>query len=150
EMEQREKKNLFSDLVPREEGDENSNLKYTRWYSWPVLADAYAKLKQPDKAREVLAQMADALKKEEPPENAKPSRKAVYASNQVTYWQAVAKVSEAEGRKLDALIAYQTALSFRPRQDGPAKGAQKDELADGAQRLWKELGGTDDGWPADL
>src|SRR5262249_38310034 len=67
----------------------------------------------------------------------------------VTYWQAVGKVSEIEARKLDAMTAYQTALSFRPKSFKPRKG-KKDELADNAERLWKELGGTDLGWKAYL
>lgn len=55
------------------------------------------------------------------------------------------KVAEVENRKLDALTSYQTALSFRPQRD-KEKGDTKDELADSAQRLWKELGGTEEGW----
>jgi thiol-disulfide isomerase/thioredoxin len=43
------------------------------------------------------------------------------------------------------MTAYQTALAFRTyKQTG------KDELSDNAQRLWKELGGTDQGWEAYL
>jgi thiol-disulfide isomerase/thioredoxin len=75
--------------------------------------------------------------------------KASYANNLVTYWQTTAKVAEAEGRKLDAMTSYQTALSFRPKSGAPKPG-KKDELADNAQRLWKELGGTDEGWNAYL
>src|SRR5262245_66345689 len=64
ETEWLDKRNGVSDLYPREEGDGGS-LKYVRWMSWPILAEAYAKLKQPEKAREVLAQMSEALKEEE-------------------------------------------------------------------------------------
>jgi thiol-disulfide isomerase/thioredoxin len=138
-----------SDLYPREEGDSGGNLKYVRWMSWPILAEAYAKLKQPEKAREVLTQMSEALKKEKPGEKAQPRMKASYANNQVTYWQTTAKVAEAESRKLDAMTSYHTALSFRPKSATP-KPDKKDELADNAQRLWKELGGTDEGWKAYL
>jgi thiol-disulfide isomerase/thioredoxin len=137
-----------SDLYPREEGD-SGNLKYVRSMSWPILAEAYARLKQPEKAREVLAQMSEALKKEKPGDKAQPRMKASYANNQVIYWQTTAKVAEAEGRKLDAMTSYQTALSFRPKSATP-KPSKKDELADNAQRLWKELGGTDEGWKAHL
>src|SRR5215510_11184005 len=148
ETEWLDKRNGVSDLYPREEGDGGS-LKYVRWMSWPILAEAYAKLKQPEKAREVLAQMSEALKKERPGEKAKQTAKMSYAYYQVTYWQTAAKVAEAENRKLDAMTSYQTALSFRPKSGAPKQG-KKDELADNAQRLWKELGGTDEGWNAYL
>jgi thiol-disulfide isomerase/thioredoxin len=144
-----DKRSGRSDLYPREEGASDGNLKYVRWMSWPILAEAYAKLKQPEKAREVLAQMSEALKKEMPGDKAKQSMKASYANNQVIYWQTTAKVAEAEGRKLDAFTSYQTALSFRPKSGAPKQG-KKDELADNSQRLWKELGGTDEGWSAYL
>jgi thiol-disulfide isomerase/thioredoxin len=143
-----DKRREASDLYPRED-DFGGNLRFVRWMSWPILAEAYAKLKQPEKAREVLAQMSEVLKKERPDEKAKQSAKMSYAYNQVTYWQATAKVAEAEGRKLDAYTSYQTALSFRPKSGAPKPG-KKDELADNAQRLWKELGGTDEGWNAYL
>ena len=143
-----DKRSGVSDLFPREEGD-SGNLRYVRWMSWPMLAEAYAKLKQPEKAREALALMSEALKKEKPGDKAKQGMKMSYANNQVTYWQTTAKVAEAEGRKLDAFTSYQTALSFRPKSGAPKPG-KKDELADNAQRLWKELGGTDEGWSAYL
>lgn len=138
-----------SDIYPPEDsiGD---NLSYVRWYSWPVLAEAHAKLKQPEKAREVLSAMVAALKAEKPDEKAKSSAKSSYTSHQVTYWETVGKVSEAESRKLDALTAYQTAMAFRPKKAATAGEEKKDELADNARRLWKELGGTDDGWQAYL
>ena len=149
-MEQQEKRDTFSDLFPREDGDDNSNLKYTRWYAWPILAEAYARLKETAKARITLARMAEALKAEKPPEDAKQSRKMGYQSHQAAYWQTVAEVAEADNRKLDALTAYQTALSFRGKPNGGAATSKKDELTESAERLWKELGGTDEGWQAYL
>ncbi|HEU0177375.1 MAG TPA: redoxin family protein [Blastocatellia bacterium] len=149
EIERMEKRSGVDDLYPRGEGDSGGNLRYVRWMSWPILAEAYAKLKQPEKAREVLAQMSEALKKEMPGDKAKQGMKASYANDHVTYWQTTGKVAEAEGRKLDAFTSYQTALSFRPKSATPKSG-KKDEMADNAQRLWKELGGTDEGWNAHL
>ena len=149
EIQRIDKSNRFSDLYPREEGTEEGNLRYARWQGWPVLAEAYAKLKQPGRAREVLAQMAEALKKEKPGEKAKERTKASYGNNQVMFWQTTAKVAEVDQRKLDALMAYQTALAFRPKSATPKPG-EKDELSESAQRLWKELGGTDQGWQAYL
>jgi thiol-disulfide isomerase/thioredoxin len=145
EVAQVEKGNRGSDLYPRQEGFEDSNIKWVRWQSWPTLAEAYARLKQPDKAREVLAQMAEALTQEK----SEASQKSGYVYDQVAYWQTTANVAEIEERKLDALMAYQTALAFRPKAAVPKPG-RKDELSDNAQRLWKELGGTEQGWQAYL
>jgi len=148
EIEQIEKSSGTSDLYTRGEEVE-SNLSYTRWESWPILAEAYARTKQPVKAREVLAQMAGALKQKEPRDQAKDSQKRAYAYYQGIYWQAVAKVADAEQRKLDALMAYQNVLALRDKGSS-AKSTDKDELSDSVQRLWKELGGTEQGWSAYL
>jgi thiol-disulfide isomerase/thioredoxin len=148
EVERMDKRSSPSDLYPRRGGG-NSNLKYAQWESWPLLAEAYAKLGQGEKAREVLKKMEEALRQDKPDEKASASDKSVYSTRQVTYWQTNAKVAEAENRKLDALSCYQTALSFRLKSPTPRSG-MKDELADGASRLWKELGGTDEGLQAYL
>ena len=142
EIEKREKSGGVSDLFKRGE-DVESNLAYTQWEAWPLLAEAYARTKQPAKANEVLGEMAAALKKKEPGENASDSKKRAYAYYASIYWQAVAKVAEADKRKLDALTAYQTAIAVRLKGSPPP-----DELNNTAKRLWKELGGTDQGWSA--
>ena len=148
EIEKIEKNNRPSDLYTRGEEVE-SNLSYTRWETWPLLAEAYARTKQPAKASEVLAQMADALKQKEPREQSKDAQKRAYTYYQGIYWQAVGKVAEVEQRKLDALMAYQTVLALRTNRSA-TKSAKKDELSDSVQRLWKELGGTEQGWNAYL
>lgn len=148
ETERYDKRNWPTDLYPRERtGD--GNLKSVQWQGWPLLAEAYAKLGQAEKAREVLKEMAEALKQGQPAENAAASNRTIYATRQVTYWRTNAKVAEAEKRKLDALVSYQTALSFRPKLATPGPG-KNDGLADDAGRLWKELGGTDEGLQAYL
>ena len=140
EAEQIDKSFGSSDLYPRSE--EGGNIKYMHLDGWPLLAESYARIKQPAKAQAVLAQLADLLPKKSP-ETDTQKRSAAY--NQTVYWQAVGKVADIEQRKLDALTAYQTAISFRI---GPA--GKEDELTNNAQRLWKELGGTDQGWKAYL
>jgi thiol-disulfide isomerase/thioredoxin len=145
EFERIQKGNSPSDLYPRQEGSDEGNLRYVRWETWPLLVEAFARTKQPQKAHEVLSQMAEALKQQKPTEK----QKRMYANYQTAYWQATAKVAEAEQRKLDALMAYQTALAIRPKSSTPKSG-KADELNENAQRLWKELGGTDEGWRAYL
>ena len=148
EMERIEKTRGVSDLYGRGE-EVDTNLSYTRWVSWPILAEAYARIKEPAKAAAVLAEMAEALKKKEPREKATDQQKRSYAYSAGVYWRTIAKVAEAEQRKLDALTAYQTALSVRPKSSNASAGT-KDEVMENTQRLWKELGGTDQGWRAYL
>jgi thiol-disulfide isomerase/thioredoxin len=144
EVERREKTVGVSDLFKIGEEVEG-NLAYSLWESWPLLAQAYARTKQPAKASAVLAEMAAALKKKEPGEKASDNRKRAYAYNAGIYWEAVAKVAEAEKRKLDALTAYHTAVAVRSKGS-----ATPDELSKSMQRLWNDLGGTDQGWRAYL
>ena len=144
EVERIEKNGGATDLYPRSAGaDEGGNLKYMRLDGWPILAEAYARLKQPEKAQAVLAQLADLATPKKPAESDAQKRNAAYT--QTVYWRTVGKIAEVQQRKLDALTAYQTALSF---QLSPA--GKDDELTGNTQRLWKELGGTDQGWKAYL
>lgn len=144
EMEKQDKSRGVSDLFAR--GDEvETNLSYTQWQAWPLLAEAYARTKQPAKASQVLADLAEALKKKEPGDNASDAKRRGYTYNAGIYWETVGKVADAEQRKLDALTAYQTALALHTKAS-PAS----DELTNNTQRLWKELGGTDQGWRAYL
>ncbi|HEX7774353.1 MAG TPA: redoxin family protein, partial [Pyrinomonadaceae bacterium] len=147
EIDQIEKHRNPSDVFPRNEEAEGANTRFIRMDSWPMMAEAYARLKQSDKAREVLAQLADLVKPKESIK--KDSEVRNYLYGQTVYWQAAAKVAEIEQRKLDALMAYQTALFFQNKRSKPAPG-KKDELTETTERLWKELGGTDQGWNAFL
>jgi thiol-disulfide isomerase/thioredoxin len=142
DVEQFDKSTGQSDLYPRPATDDFSNLKFMRLDAWPLLAEAYARLKEPEKAQAVLAKLAEitAPKKSSGPLSDREKRSAAY--NESVYWRATGKVAEIEKRKLDALTAYQTALALNPPRGG------KDELDDTVQRLWKELGGTDEGWKA--
>ena len=151
-VEQIEKHRDPSDLYPRDEDfPEGGNLKYVRIDTWPLLAEVYARLKQPGKAREVLAQVADLVKQKEPSKT--DAQRRTYVYDQAVYWRAAGKVAEIEQRKLDALTAYQTVLLFWDKPPKPKSGKKdekKDELSDSTERLWKELGGTDQGWNAYL
>ncbi len=148
EMETRRRRDQQSDyLSPEQRQLFGNSLKTTQWFGWPILIDVYLKLNQPGKAREVLARMATALAKDKPEESARQQEKFAFAQHQVTYWDRSARLAEAESRKLDALTFYQNALSFRPKRSEKAK-ADKDELADKTRALWKELGGTEEGWQA--
>ena len=140
-----QERNRGSDLSPQNEETIDGDLRYVHWQIWPLLVEAYTRLKEADKAHEVLAQMADALKAQKPTEQ----QKVMYANYQTAYWQSIGTVAEFEQRRLDALMAYQTAIAFRPKSAVPKPG-KKDELSEKAQRVWKDLGGTEQGWQAYL
>lgn len=61
---------------------------------------------------------------------------------QSSLWTVRAKLAELDGRKLDALLMYRAALDARPSDFQKPK---KDEIAESANRLWKELGGSNAG-----
>jgi len=150
EVEQRTLRDQKSEwLEPELKERIGENIRYARWQGWEILAETYLKSNQPGKAREVVSQMGAALTKEKPGDTARKEEKTAHANNQVGYWKWKGRLAEFERRKLDALMNYQTALSFRPKNDRQ-RPDEKDELADDAERLWKEMGGTDDGWQAYL
>jgi thiol-disulfide isomerase/thioredoxin/tetratricopeptide (TPR) repeat protein len=132
-------------------------LEYTNWLSWPVLASAYLKTKQTQKADEVVAAMEQALSKTKPDGSAQVADKADYKRNQGTYWEWNGRVAEAEGRKTDALAFYQHAIALQPYLAGAtlakaktltADSTSDDSLPGRAAHLWKELGGTAQGLEA--
>lgn len=152
----------FKDIEEHAERDKNSdwsppgekdyaqeNLKFTYWMGWPILAETYLKMKEPTKAREVLRQMEAALTKQKPDEKADVGEKLGHQGHEIIYWEWMGRLAEHDNRRLDALAYYQSALALRqPPAKKPAKEekSEPDELVDRAQRLWKELGGTAEGW----
>lgn len=111
-------------------------LRSTRWMGWNATVVAYLKLKQPAQARETLREMEKWLRENKPSEDDQRAL-ANYPGRQVTYWSGMAQLAEHEGRKLDALACHQMALGIW--RDSPAATAK-------ARGLWKELGGTNEGW----
>jgi thiol-disulfide isomerase/thioredoxin len=90
-----------------------------------ILLDDYEQTKQAEKAREVDATL-ESINADSP-----------YSKSELLALHAQA--AEIEGRKLDALTLYRSAINARPK--APPAGAE-DKLTDSAVRLWKELGGS--------
>ena len=139
EIEQIETANPFSDLYPGPTDSDDTNLKYVKLEAWPMNAEAYARLKQPDRARAVLDQLSELTKRK--PTGKDSERGYTYARG--IYWRAVGKVAEIEQRKLDALMAYQTVIAISGKPYTPP--GEKDLMSESMAQLWKELGGTDEG-----
>jgi pentatricopeptide repeat protein len=122
----------------------SNTLNFIHWQGWTILVDGYMKANQPDKAREVLFQMETFLGEHQPDKSATPGARRAYIDQSRNYWEEMARVAEAQNRKLDALAYYQNALTFPHQHSGEDK--QDDQPADKARQLWKALGGTDEGW----
>jgi hypothetical protein len=119
---------------------------YPRLEGLGFETDGYLQLKQPDKARLLLAQMDERLAELKTLAGDKQEHKKTYAIQLSTYWGLMAREAELGGRKLDAMAFYENALLARlDAQQKPESGI-KDELADNARQLWASLGGTDEGW----
>jgi thiol-disulfide isomerase/thioredoxin len=103
---------------------------YTRIERARLLVNAAEKLKKPQIAKSAVDDLAD-LKPEKPKQQA--SLLAVKAE-----W------AELNGRKLDALLLYRDVLDARPPDFKPPRN-EPDEIPERYDRLWRELGGTEEG-----
>jgi len=56
------------------------------------------------------------------------------------------RLAELQNRKLDAMAFYENGLIKRLTARQKPETGVKDELAQNAQALWKNLGGSDEGW----
>lgn len=154
----RPKTDLISDPADTVEAETLTfNTKSSGWW---ILFQTYMKLKQPDKARQVLMEEEkgiDDYKKRV--ETWKKELAALPAGHQrgiaemmkessgrsLPYYEQTvvehkADLAVHENRKVDALAFYQAAI----RQSDQAKS----RFLTKAQGLWKDLGGTNEGWHA--
>jgi hypothetical protein len=107
---------------------------------------AYLQLGQTPKAQENLTRMNERLQEFKSLSGTKENRLKQYASLQASWWELSAQLAERKNHKLDAMAYYQTALLTRLQGDVKRLAWEKDELAEGARKLWNDLGGTAEGW----
>ena len=116
------------------------------WYlmGYLPLAEAYARLGRLSSAKDVLLQIEDKLRKARPPDDASSSEKSRFAELDAPFWALRGLYAEKEGRKADALVDYRNAIAmYPPRRPRPDR---RDEVMASAERLWKSMGGTAQGW----
>jgi tetratricopeptide (TPR) repeat protein len=116
------------------------------WYlmGYLPLVEAYVGLGRLTSADDALSQADLRLSAIRPAENASSSDKGPFADLAARYWFVRGIYAEREGRKIDALVDYRNALGLYPPR-GP-RPDRRDEVMACADRLWKELGGTAEGW----
>jgi len=108
------------------------------------LGEAYLRLGRVADAKDVLLKIDELVERRRPPASASSNQKANHASEAARFWQLRGMVAEADGRALDALVAYRNAVTtYPPRRP---RGDRRDEAMQAAARLWQRLGGTTQGW----
>lgn len=143
-----EEMELEYDLYATKENQEEGRFYrvYQRLNALGFLADGYLQLKQANKAQLVLVQIDQRLEDMKALAGDKKNRRKSYLVRLAAYWGRMGRLAEIQGHKQDAMTFYAHALLTRlDAEQKPVPGV-KDELAEDAQRLWKDLGGTSEGW----
>ena len=122
---------IDSDRMPDEATKDREMMKvYMLSRTTDLLVEAATQLHKPEIARAAVEELSQ--------------QKTDLPFLQTEIWKIKAKWAELNGRELDALLMYRASLDTRV-QGFKIRGKQKDEAKEGYDRLWKELGGTDDG-----
>jgi thiol-disulfide isomerase/thioredoxin len=125
---------------------ESSAAQRDTWYLYGYfpLAEALTRLGQLSSAANTLLQIENKIDNTRPREGASSGERFRHAELEARFWYLKGLYDEAEGRNLDALISYRNSIGAFPiRRPGPDR---RDEVMQDAQRLWKQLGGTTQGW----
>lgn len=133
----------YSDLRGTPDGfEQRRSLSYL--YGELPLAEAYARLGRLSSAKDVLLQIEEKLAQMKPKADAAAQAKSFYVELEAQFWFVSGLYAEKAGRKMDALVDYRNSISqYPPRRPSPD---QRDAAMASAQRLWKEFGGTAQGW----
>jgi thiol-disulfide isomerase/thioredoxin len=125
---------------------ELAKVRRDSWYldGYLPLAESFIRLGQLTSAADTILQIEDKLDNTRPRASTSSAERFQYAEFEARFAYVKGLYDEAEGRKLDALINYRNSIATfpvrRPRPD------RRDEVMEDAQRVWKQLGGTADGW----
>jgi len=143
-----ESKRPENDLYATKENAEQNAYDRTYYYieDMGFLIDGYLESKQSDQAQTTLAQMSERLDGLKARVGDNDRHKKSYARKDSAYWGFMARLAELQNRKLDAMAYYQSALLDRFRAEDKPQTGVKDELADNAHALWRNLGGTEEAW----
>lgn len=115
-----------------------------RLYTYYPLGEAYARLGRLGDAKAVLLKYEELLEARRPAPTAPSSDKMRFGEDEARFWQLRGIVAEADNRQPDALVAYRNAMaSYPPRRP---RGDRRDEAMTAAQKIWRQLGGTSQGW----
>ena len=113
-------------------------------WGFNALCEANIRLGRIATVKDLLLQQEDVLNRIRPSSATPAAEKFGFAEEEALFWYLKGLFAEAEQRKADALIDYRNSIStFPPRRPSPDR---RDQVMQLAQRLWKGLGGTAQGW----
>ncbi len=138
---------LESDLYPRSRA--GGSREYIEWYGALTIADVWLNAGDADRARDAIVRVQSLADRSKPENDEKDAAKAAskrktYLSRQSDYWARMGDLARLDGRKVDAITFYQNALLARAE---PPE-SPRDELAEKARAVWKEIGGSETAWQA--
>jgi thiol-disulfide isomerase/thioredoxin len=105
----------------------------------------YIKLKRYDDARKILSEFGASLKDYKAAADSPAWQKRTLGDYEVQYWDRMAKLAHAEGRRLDEMAYLRSAglaSSFQSMFMGEPRWMPK------VRQIWIDLGGTEDGFQA--
>jgi thiol-disulfide isomerase/thioredoxin len=116
----------------------NTQANFSRFFEINSALGIYLKLRNYDRARELLAKMGPPLLEEI--KKATDAEKRQYWSLEYGYWNNMARLDRLDGRKLDALEAERNAYFANPSSNDYTRNALRDQ--------WKAVKGTEEGFEA--
>lgn len=112
---------------------------YSDWRNRTALTEARIRLGELEEGLALVDELKVALDSQEPGEDAETEAVSVYQRYASDYWRLLGLLAEGQGRKLDAVAYYRRSHAQRP---------QEKRSIERAGELWREAGGTDDGFAA--
>jgi thiol-disulfide isomerase/thioredoxin len=135
--------NSKSDLYPGSAEGAKKQLDTFYAFGDIALIEALVRLGRMPSAQSALLQL-EAVMNDLRPRAVAGSPDRTYALLEAQFWYVKGMYEEGEGGKLDAMIDYRNSLAAFPLR-GP-RPDRRDEVMRRAQELWKQLGGTTEGW----
>jgi thiol-disulfide isomerase/thioredoxin len=136
--------NRVDDLIGRTSKQLGDTRAAWYLYTYYPLGEAYARLGRLAEARDVLLKYEELLEHRRPPATAPSADRMRFGEDEARFWQLRGILAESENHLADALVAYRNAIAaYPPRRPN---GDRRDEAMSAAQKIWKQLGGTSQGW----
>jgi thiol-disulfide isomerase/thioredoxin len=133
-----------SDLNPPPSASSRIMQSSNKWSTWQTAASTYIKIKRYDDARKLLALYGASLKEARPADDVSASDKSQFNMWDRQYWDAMAKLAQAESHNLDALAYLRNADFLMPAASADGQSYYSNQ----ARIIWKDLGGSDEAFDA--